>query len=185
MKNFERENIYLSLCGLNCALCSMRIGGHCPGCGGGPHHSCAVAKCSQQHGDVEYCFLCDLFPCEKYTGVDEYDSFITHLNQLSDIKKAKAIGMQAYTQEQMEKEKILLWLLQHYNAGRQKTLYCLAVNLLDMNSIQKIIREIQTDADLKKRTIKDKAAFVSARFEAMAAEQGIVLKLRKKSKDKQ
>ena len=35
MKGFTRGETRFSLCGLNCALCSMHLGGYCPGCGGG------------------------------------------------------------------------------------------------------------------------------------------------------
>ena len=35
MKGFTRGETRFSLCGLNCALCSMRLGGYCPGCGCG------------------------------------------------------------------------------------------------------------------------------------------------------
>ena len=40
MKGFQREDRMFSLCGLNCMLCPMQIGGYCPGCGGGK--SCHV-----------------------------------------------------------------------------------------------------------------------------------------------
>lgn len=53
MKGFERENLWLSLCG----LCTMRLGGHCGGCGNG-NQSCRIARCSLEHGKVEYCFQC-------------------------------------------------------------------------------------------------------------------------------
>ena len=33
MKGFTRTETRFSLCGLNCALCSMHLGGCCPGCG--------------------------------------------------------------------------------------------------------------------------------------------------------
>ena len=51
MKNFQRNNLLFSLCGLSCSL---------------------------QHGNVEYCFQCENYPCEKYDNIDEFDSFITH-----------------------------------------------------------------------------------------------------------
>lgn len=35
MKGFKRENRLLSLCGLNCGLCTMYLGKYCPGCGAG------------------------------------------------------------------------------------------------------------------------------------------------------
>lgn len=76
MNGFERDNSLLSLCGLNCGLCPMRLGGHCGGCGNG-NQSCRIARCSLEHGGVEYCCKCVGYPCEKYERIDEYDSFIT------------------------------------------------------------------------------------------------------------
>lgn len=47
MKGFSRKEPMFSLCGLNCALCAMHVGGYCPGCGGGEgNQSCAFARCS-------------------------------------------------------------------------------------------------------------------------------------------
>lgn len=34
MKGFSRKCLDFSLCGLNCGLCTMKLGGYCPGCGG-------------------------------------------------------------------------------------------------------------------------------------------------------
>ncbi|WP_205666355.1 DUF3795 domain-containing protein [Anaerosphaera multitolerans] len=123
MKNFKRNNAYFSLCGLNCGLCNMRLGGYCPGCGQGEHHSCSIAKCSLNYEGIEYCFQCDNFPCEKYKDADKYDSFITHLHQFKDINKFQEIGEVVYTNEQIEKLKLLNFLLENYNAGRQKTFF--------------------------------------------------------------
>ena len=39
MKGFTRTETRFSLCGLNCGLCSMHLGGYCPGCGGGAWQS--------------------------------------------------------------------------------------------------------------------------------------------------
>jgi hypothetical protein len=108
----------------------MRLDGHCPGCGGGAgNQSCAIAKCSLQHDKVEYCFLCSEYPCQKYKGIEEYDSFITHQRQLRDIARAQKIGVEAYNKEQARKAKILRTLLSDYNDGRRKTFYCVAINI--------------------------------------------------------
>lgn len=46
MKNFIRDYPLFSVCGLNCGLCTMHIGGHCPGCGGGDgNQSCRDPQC--------------------------------------------------------------------------------------------------------------------------------------------
>ncbi len=57
MKDFHRNNLLFSLCGLNCRLCPMKLDKFCPGCGGGEGNlSCKIARCSLQNGGVEYCF---------------------------------------------------------------------------------------------------------------------------------
>lgn len=85
MKGFERKNQLFSLCGLNCGLCPMFLGKHCGGCGNG-NQSCGIAKCSLEHGKIEYCYECESYPCEKYRYIDKYDSFITHKRQKADLK---------------------------------------------------------------------------------------------------
>ena len=46
MKNVHREYPLLAMRGLSCGLCTMHLGGYCPGCGGGDgNQSCAIARC--------------------------------------------------------------------------------------------------------------------------------------------
>ena len=113
----------------------MNISGHCGGCGFG-NQSCPIARCSLEHGNPEYCFRCSDYPCERYAHVDEADSFITHMNQKTDLEKMRKIGEEAYNAEQAEKRQILDRLLAEYNDGRRKTLYCLAVNLLPLEALR-------------------------------------------------
>lgn len=122
MRGFERSTLLFSLCGLNCGLCSMKIGGHCGGCGHG-NQSYKIAKCSIAHGGIEYCFQCEEYPCCNYDNIDAFDSFITHRNQKSDILKAQRIGIDAYHAEQIEKVKLLDTLLSDYNSGRKKNAF--------------------------------------------------------------
>jgi len=180
MKNFRRNNILFSLCGLNCGLCTMHLGNHCPGCGGGEHHSCAIARCSLEHDSIKYCFQCTEYPCPKYENIDKYDSFITHQNQLKDIQKAKEIGIDAYTKEQVEKVEILNCLFEKYNAGRQKSFFCLAVNLLDIKDIRAIMKHLTSNSEVNYLPIKDRAAYAVSQFQGIADKQGIQLKLHKK-----
>lgn len=141
MKNFIREDQLFSLCGLNCGLCSMHLGGYCPGCGGGAgNQPCKIAKCSLEHGKVAYCNECGSFPCEKYPEEDEFDSFITYQNRYRDFEKLKKIGVEAYQKEQSDKVTILNELIENYNDGRKKTLFCLAVNLLELDVLSPISR---------------------------------------------
>lgn len=179
MKDFNRKNLSFSLCGLNCELCPMHLDGYCPGCGGGAgNQSCAIAKCSLQHDKVEYCFLCSEYPCKRYEGIDEYDSFITHQRQLKDAIKAHEIGMEAYCKEQHKKAEILKTLLSDYNDGRRKTFYCVAVNLLPLQDIENVMKQVIEDASLN--TIKEKAEKIASLFQDLAVRHELILKLRKK-----
>lgn len=177
MKQFTRDNPLFSLCGLNCGLCSMRLGGYCGGCGFG-NQTCPLTKCSIEHGAVEYCFQCGDYPCEKYDRIDVYDSFITHQRRKSDLQKAQRIGIENYTAEQVKKTKILNHLLNYYNDGRKKTLFCVAVNLLELDELAEIIK--QADTETQGMPIKEKAAFISPLFQRCAANRGIELRLKKK-----
>ena len=133
-----------------------------------------------EHDGVEYCFQCGEYPCSKYEHIDDYDSFITHVNQKADMKKAHQIGMEAYNAEQEEKACILDILLAGYNDGRKKTLFCVAVKLLDLQDLQAVFRQIEDRADLEMLTLKEKSAFAAWLLKAAAAKNNIELKLRKK-----
>ena len=95
MKGFTRAETRFSLCGLGCALCSMQLGGYCPGCGGGAgNQSCPIAKCSLEHGGVQFCWECPEYPCARYAGFDDGDSFVPHRNRQQDIAQARELGLE-------------------------------------------------------------------------------------------
>ncbi|MEG0240611.1 DUF3795 domain-containing protein [Anaerorhabdus sp.] len=175
MDKFTRNNQYLSLCGLNCSLCSMNLGKYCPGCGQGcGNQLCAIARCSMKKSNFEYCIECNEYPCTYYHDIDKYDSFITHQNQKSNLEKIKTMGSDTYNQEQIEKREILEFLLEHYNDGCRKTFYCLAINLLELNDIRSVIKSSE-QLESNERT-----NFIVNAFKQLSSEQEIELKLRKK-----
>jgi len=180
MKNFDRQNQLFSLCGLNCGLCTMHLGNHCPGCGGKGNQSCKIARCSLEHGKIEYCYECRSYPCDNYKHIDDFDSFITHKQQKSDLEKAKQIGIDNYNAEQKEKIEILHILLSKYNDGRKKTFYCVAVNLLSLSEIKDILGQVMNNKDLDSLPIKEKTAYVARLFQHIAKERNIEIKLNKK-----
>ncbi len=179
MKGFERENQLLSLCGLNCGLCPMFLGNYCGGCGNG-NQSCKTARCSLEHGGIEYCYECKQYPCEKYQKVDEYDSFITHRRQIADLERARRIGIEQYNQKQREKVQILSHLLSNYNDGRRKTLFCVAVNLLELPDLREVMEKVRANADLPALPFKKQCAYVAALLQETATRENIELKLIRK-----
>lgn len=182
MKGFSRKNRCLSLCGLNCLLCPMYIDSYCPGCGGGDgNQSCKIAKCSLENGNVEYCCQCSKYPCDKYEHIDEADSFITHQNQKNNLDLILKTGEEAYNSEQKEKQKLLEFFLLNCNDGRRKNLFCLGVNLLDLQSVKRIAEKIKNSPDFDNLSIKERAEIASKELKKAAEEKEIELKLRKKT----
>ena len=96
------------------------------------------------------------------------------------MMKASEIGIEAYTDEQSQKADLLDKLLKEYNSGREKTLFCLATNLLDISDIKTVLDEGSSLAP--DMPIGDKAKYVADRLREIAEEKGIELKLRKKRK---
>lgn len=96
------------------------------------------------------------------------------------MAKAKSIGMAAYDAEQVEKGRLLNTLLSRYNAGREKTLYCLAVNLLEADDIKGILADVEADPRFHALTRKEQAARMVGALRALAEKKNIALKLRRK-----
>lgn len=90
----------------------------------------------------------------------------------------KKIGVKAYQEEQGEKATILNELLENYNDGRKKTLFCLAVNLLELDDLRKVMGQIKEDEECL--SIKEKAARMAGLLQEVAAQKRISLKLRKR-----
>lgn len=186
MEEYKRINPLFSLCGLNCGLCpryNTQGESKCPGCGGIDFHlkhpSCAVITCSRKHGDVEYCYQCSSYPCERYSRIGEKDSFMSYRNVITDFEKAKTDGVEQYLTELQEKTAILESLISTYNDGRRKAFYCNAVNLLPLLDLREIMAEIEDRIARSDMPFKEKIEEIVRLLEARAAVSNIPLKLRK------
>ena len=187
LEYMQRKYPQFSSCGLNCGLCPRyHTSGtsKCPGCSGTgfltKHPKCGVLSCSMRK-EIEYCYQCDEFPCKKYDGAEQSDSFITHHNRLKDVDKAKSIGIDAYSKELNEKISILETLLINYDDGRRKSFFCTAINLLELHDIKKVLSQIEFEL-CSEQSVKERAVIAVRLFQAAADEQSISLKLRKNAK---
>ena len=183
MKGFTRTETRFSLCGLNCALCSMRMGGYCPGCGGGAgNQSCAIARCSLEHGGVPFCWECPEYPCPHYQGFDGGDSFVPHRNRQQDIVRAREMGLEDYLAQLEEKRAILEKLLAYYNDGRRKTLFNTAVYLLPLEDLHTVTAALNSRPELAEQSVKERALAAVELLQEAADRRGISLKLNQKPK---
>jgi hypothetical protein len=186
MKEYIRQYPLFSLCGLNCGLCprfQTEGTSKCPGCGGKDFHvkhpSCAVITCSKKHDDVEFCFQCNSFPCNRFAESGKVDSFISYRNVIADLKKAKKYGIQKYQAELSRKIEILEYLICSYNDGRKKGFYCISVNLLKLSSLERIMEQIKNKIEPQNINKGDKINLIVALIESSAKKESAVLKLRK------
>jgi hypothetical protein len=87
--------------------------------------------------------------------------------------------IQGYLESLKEKQAILEDLLLHYNDGKSKGFYCLAVNLLPLTALREIWSEIEATETLVSMNQKEKANQVMDLLKAAASKLQIELTLRK------
>ena len=183
MKGFTRTETRFSLCGLHCGLCTMHLGGYCPGCGGGSgNQSCAIARCSLEHGGIQFCWECPEYPCPRYENFDDEDSFVPHQNRQQDVAQTRELGLEICLTQQAEKRAILDELLAHYNDGRRKSLFNTAVYLLPLAELHTVMVSLDNQPELAGQPIKERALAAVSLLQQAADRHGISLKLRKKPK---
>ena len=93
------------------------------------------------------------------------------------------MGVERYYMEQMEKARQLETLLENYNDGRKKTLFCQAVNLLSLQDIKDVMKALALEEE-EGMSVKEKAKQAEGFLREKAGEQGIELKLHRKPKKK-
>ena len=72
------------------------------------------------------------------------------------------------------------YLLERYNDGRKKTLFCTAVNLLTLEDLKAVLIQAETENRLQDLPLKERAAGIAELIQELARQKGISLKLRKK-----
>lgn len=170
-EDFKRYDNLFSLCGLNCGLCPMQIRGECPGCFKESFcaKQCPIVPCSVRHGNIQYCFECDEYPCAKYDSIDQFDSLISHKNQKSDMAKAKRIGIENYFAGQMEKQLILNRLLTEYDDGHREVIMkqitlsdriVIEAGICTGKSIKKISEDIGKNPSTVSREIRTNRSYM-------------------------
>ena len=80
----------------------------------------------------------------------------------------------------MSKRQILEYLLERYNDGRKKTLFCTAVNFLTLEDLKAVLIQAETENRLQDLPLKERAAGIAELIQELARQKGISLKLRKK-----
>jgi len=180
----------LGCCGLDCGMCPAYYTdgpSRCPGCGGEDffekHPSCSYITCCVKKRDLEVCAQCEQYPCAKFEGASNGpDVKTTAKNVLQNQQFIQEYGIAKFMEQQELRIKMLQDMLEHYNDGRSKTLYCLAATLLSVDGLKKALTEadqaIETDI-VNEDNLKGRAKVLKGILTRQAGEEGEILKMRK------
>ncbi len=99
---------------------------------------------------------------------------------MTDLSRAKKYGIQKYQDELNGKIEILEYLINNYNDGRRKGFYCIAVNLLKLNSLKMIMKQIGTQIEPQNIDNKIRIDLVVDLIKSTVKRENVVLELRGK-----
>ncbi len=93
----------ISVCGLNCARCTVRTENReCEGCRGPPERhwspGCELLLCAREKGH-DYCFQCAGFPCGKLEAFAS-DGHEHHRLAVGSMKRMREVGLEQWLSEQ-------------------------------------------------------------------------------------
>ena len=127
-----------------------------------------------------FCWACPEYPCPRYAGFDDGDSFVPHRNRQQDVARAREVGLEAYLAQLEEKRAILDELLAGYNDGRRKTFFNTAVYLLPLEDLQSVMTALNSRLELAARPIRERALAAAELLQEAADRRDVSLKLQKK-----
>ncbi len=180
----------IACCGLDCGLCPVyytKGPSRCPGCCGSDffnkHPSCSIITCCVKKHDYETCAECDEFPCSKIDKWDKMDSFISHKVSLSNLELIQKEGIEKFVTQQKRRIELLNTMLEEFNEGRSKSIYCIGTALLQINDIENALQESKqkiTEEKIHLDNVKAKSKILRNNLSKLAETKSIELRLRRK-----
>ena len=181
---------FIGVCGLDCGLCiRYHTDGksRCPGCCGPDffekHPSCCFISCAVKNRGLETCAQCpDWQECEHIFQLRQasltHDSFISYRPVMSNFAYICKYGVNKFIQREIEKQKVLIELLNNFDDGRAKLFYCTACQLINPEEITRVIHDVNMSLP-PSADIKEKARTMRSALIKLAQRLKIDLVLRK------
>ena len=183
----EVQHPEIGVCGLSCRLCPRYYTEGKSRCGGCKKPSrmgagCPFITCAVKRRGIEFCWQCDeSAACEKWRRHRDlgrqHDSFVCYQRLDENIAFVQREGVRAFEGEQKAREGLLRAMLREFNDGRSRTLYSIAVTVMQVEEL----KEALTQARKKSRAadVKAKAEVLRSILQSVGRENGYCLKLRK------
>ena len=175
-------------CGLDCVLCPRFYTegkSKCDGCGSAYSYAavgCKFFRCCVKGKNLETCAECNDFPCSTFEGADEYDSFLTHRKMISNLGFIKTFGIKKFLNEQEKRQRLLRQMLEQFNEGQSRSLYCVAATLIPIETLKNSLdyaKKKVKERCVKDSDLKSKAKILKEILNEIASKGTINLNLRK------
>jgi hypothetical protein len=183
----EHQHAEVGVCGLSCRLCPhfhTDAESRCGGCKSVSRMAvgCPFITCAVKRRGIEFCWECDESgSCERWASHREFgrthDTFVCYAALEDNIASIGRIGLEAFVEQQREREQLLGEMLAEFNEGRSRTFYCIAATVLDPSEIRCALagaREASVGMDVRER-----AKVLRGRLDALAGAHSLKLALRK------
>jgi hypothetical protein len=106
------ETTLIAPCGMNCRLCRayVRTRKACPGCRGKDSLKskscvfCRIKNCANiAKPDVNYCFECDVFPCDKLKHLDKRYRTKYNMSMIDNLENIRKFGIRSFIRDEKGK----------------------------------------------------------------------------------
>lgn len=177
----------IGTCGLSCRLCPRHHTegtSRCPGCRSPERRAagCPFLTCAVKKRQLAFCWDCpDSGDCGRWQAHRDagtrQDSFISYQSLEEDIAWVRDHGIGAFDARQAGRAELLAEMLEGFNDGRSKQLYCTAASVLAPETLRQALEEARRETDGGDR--REAARILRGKLEAAARRDGRVLSLRK------
>ena len=101
-----------------------------------------------------------------------------------DLETVKRVGLEHYRETLGKKMEGLRFLLERCNDGRRKSLFCTAVNLLELEDVEAVIARLEEEfgPEYPPEEQKDRGSRAAELFRERAQTRGVSLKLERQRK---
>jgi len=186
----QKKYPIIGVCGLDCGLCPRyhtEGQSKCPGCCGPDfwekHPSCGFITCCVKKKELETCAQCtDLANCERIAKVIDsakhLDSFISYQPVPGNLDFIRKNGIEEFAKLELQKQELLLYLLDNFDDGRSKSFYCTSCQVLPIDKLKDTLANVEKDIP-QNMGIKEKAKLVKEAISKLAKTMQIDLRLRR------
>jgi hypothetical protein len=143
---------------------------------------CKMTRCAVRDRGYETCAECAEFPCHRFEGWDQGDSFVSHLNSIANLRAIRQGGLEAFAAQQRQRIELLQMMLTEFDEGRSKSYCCLAAALLPLHDLGVAVAAARNEVEvgcLAPYDKKSRAMVLHGRLDGAAARLGVALKLRR------